>query len=157
MQQIGAPLTVGQPGFCPECGNKGKKVDGATVKSMLAISLRDVRDTPYFFCREADCDTIYFSEDGSQTFGKQAVRERVFQKEPEADDVFVCYCFRHTPDSIRAEVIETGISTVVDEINVGIKVGQCACDWRNPQGSCCLGNVGQVVKRIKSEIITVKA
>jgi hypothetical protein len=86
-QQITASLTVTKPGLCPECGNKGKKVDSATVKSMLAISLRDVRDTPYFFCREADCDTVYFSEDGTQTFGKQDVRERVFQKEPDADDV----------------------------------------------------------------------
>ncbi len=152
----GSPVTT-KAGLCPTCNTKGKKVDEATVKSMLSISLREVRNIDYFFCREADCDTVYFSVDGSQTFLTGDIRERVFQKESNADDVFVCYCFRHTPDSIRAEMIETGASTVVGEINAGIKAGQCACDWRNPQGSCCLGNVTQVVKRIKSEIIPVEA
>jgi hypothetical protein len=30
---------------------------------------------------------------------------------------------------------------IVDDIKAGIKAGQCACDLRNPQGTCCLGNV----------------
>ena len=64
--------------------------------------------------------------------------------------MFVCYCFRYTPGSIRAEIEATGHSTVVDAINEGIQAGQCACDIRNPQGSCCLGNVRAVVKRIEA-------
>jgi hypothetical protein len=36
---------------------------------------------------------------------------------------------------------------LIEEIKAGIKTGQCACDIRNPQGSCCLGNVSAVVKR----------
>jgi Zinc binding domain len=157
IHEIVSTPTVVKSGVCPMCNTKGKKVDGATVKSMLSVSLRDLQDIQYFFCREADCNTVYFSEDGSQIFGTQEVRERVYQKEPDAGDVFACYCFRHTPDSIRTEMLETGTSTVVDEINTGIKAGQCACDLRNPQGACCLGNVAQVVKRIKSEITPVKA
>src|SRR5438046_2917622 len=47
-------------GICPECGHKGKAVDGATVKAMLAVSLLGVRDTAYLFCREADCPVVYF-------------------------------------------------------------------------------------------------
>src|SRR6266849_10504909 len=140
-------------GTCPACGHKGKAVDGATVKAMLAVSLLAVRDTPYLFCREADCPIAYFSADGTQTFTTDQLRERVFQKEPDSDDVFVCYCFRHTPGSIRDERIETGQSTVLDVINAGIKAGQCACDLRNPQGACCLGNVGAVVKRVEKQAL----
>ena len=139
-------------GMCPSCGHKGKKVDGATIKSMLSVSLRRVRDVEYLFCRQADCQVVYFSEDGAQTFTTQDVRERVFQKEPDAEDVLVCYCFRHTPQSIRLELIETGNSTVIDEVNAGIQAGQCACDWRNPQGSCCLGNVRKVVQSIEAQL-----
>jgi hypothetical protein len=80
------------------------------------------------------------------------VRERVYQKEPDSEDVFVCYCFRHTPGSIRAELITTGESTVVEVINTGIHAGQCACDIRNPQGACCLGNVSAVVKDVKQSL-----
>lgn len=131
---------------CPTCGQKGKPVDTATVKSMLSVSLKRVKSTPYFFCQNRDCPTVYFSDDGLQTFGKHEVRERVYQKEPEADDVFVCYCFRHTVGEILNATPE-GRVAILDDINAGIKAGQCACDWRNPQGSCCLGNVRGVIKQ----------
>ncbi|GAB4407287.1 MAG: hypothetical protein Fur0044_00080 [Anaerolineae bacterium] len=71
----------------------------------------------------------------------------VHQKEPGDETALVCYCFRHSPATIRAEWLATDSSTVIEEINNGIKAGQCACEIRNPQGSCCLGNVGSVVKR----------
>jgi copper chaperone CopZ len=133
---------------CPQCGQRGKPVDRLTIKAMLAVPLTQVRPVTYLFCRTADCPVVYFAEDGEQTFTTAEVRERVHQKEPDADDVFVCYCFRHTPKSIRAEWVTTGHSTVVDAINAGIQAGQCACEVRNPQGSCCLGNVRAVVKRV---------
>lgn len=140
---------VSSAGLCPQSGSKGRRVDGATVKAMLAVSLTEVRDIPYFFCNDADCPVVYFSEDGIQTFTKDQIRERVYQKEPGSDDVFICYCFRHTPDSIQAELIATGESTVVEGINAGIQAGQCACDIRNPQGVCCLGNVSAFLKEIR--------
>lgn len=137
---------------CPACGSKGKKVDSITLKAMLNISLLAARDAPYFFCCTADCEVVYFSGDGQQTFTKTQLREPVFQKEPQNEDVFVCYCFRHSPATIQTELLNTGHSTVIAEINAGIKAGQCACEVRNPQGSCCLGNVSQVVKQIEQEI-----
>jgi hypothetical protein len=142
---------------CPMCGQKGKSVDGATVKCLLAISLRAVRDVPYRFCRTPGCSIVYFSENGDQVFTTAEVRERVFQKEPDADDVFVCYCFRYTPGDIRAEIVEAGKSAIVAEINTGIQTGQCACDWRNPQGSCCLGNVQTLIRQIEQELRTLRA
>jgi hypothetical protein len=131
---------------CPTCGQKGKSVDGATVKSMLAVSLNQVKNSPYYFCQNRDCSTVYFSEDGLQTFGRDEVRERVYQKEPDAEDVFACYCFRHTVGEILNATPE-GHTAILDDINAGIKAGQCACDLRNPQGSCCLGNVRGVIKQ----------
>lgn len=143
-------------GLCPQSGSKGRRVDSATVKAMLAVSLTEVRDTPYFFCKDADCPVVYFSEDGTQTFTVDQIRERVYQKEPDSDDVFICYCFRHTPGSIRAELIATGESTIVEAINAGIQAGKCACEIRNPQGSCCLGNVNAAVKAVQ-ETVKVEA
>jgi hypothetical protein len=75
----------------------------------------------------------------------------VYQKEPGAETVPVCYCFQHSPASIRAEWLATGQSTVIEAINQGIQAGHCAYDIRNPQGSCCLGNVRQVVEQIQQE------
>ena len=133
---------------CPECSKTGKPVEGQTIKALLSVSLRQVQDIKYLFCRTRTCPAVYFSTDGEQTFTVGQVRERVYQKEPEAEDVFVCYCFRHTVSELRAAAPEDRIA-IVDNINAGINAGQCACDLRNPQGSCCLGNVLSMIKRLE--------
>jgi hypothetical protein len=100
----------------------------------------------YLFCKTQDCPVVYFSPDGVQTFRIEKIRERVYQKEPESGGVFVCYCFRHTVGDIRTASSESR-KAILEDINTGINTGQCACDLRNPQGSCCLGNVRGLIKR----------
>ena len=133
---------------CPECGKTGKPVQAQTIKALLSVSLRRVQDVNYLFCRTQTCSIVYFSTDGKQTFTREQIRERVYQKEPEAEDVFVCYCFRYTIGNIRAVPPEDR-TAIVDDINTGINAGECACDLRNPQGSCCLGNVRGMIKRLE--------
>jgi hypothetical protein len=133
---------------CPICSYKSKKVDTITLKAMLNISLLVLQDGPYFFCATADCPIVYFAVDGKQSFTKNQVRVPVYQKEAHNATVPVCYCFDHSPASIRAELEATGQSTIIAEIEQGIKAGQCACDIRNPQGSCCLGNVRAVIEQV---------
>jgi hypothetical protein len=90
---------------------------------------------------------VYFSDNGQQTFSVDDIREQVYQKEPEAEDVFICYCFRHRVGELRLASTEERLS-IMDNINSGIDTGQCACDLRNPQGSCCLGNVRGMIKQL---------
>lgn len=141
-----------QTNRCVTCGQKGKKVDIITLKAMLDVSLLALCDGPYLFCATAACSTVYFAADGLQSYTKEQIRVRVYQKEPGDEAVLVCYCFYHSPATIRAELLATGGSTVVKEIAGGLKAGQCACEVRNPQGSCCLGNVRAVVKRVMNEL-----
>ena len=133
---------------CPACGKIGKPVQWQTIKALLSVSLREVRDVEHLFCRTQTCAVVYFSPDGKQTFTVAQVRERVYQKELDADEVWVCYCFRHTVGDVRAASSETR-AAIADDINTGINAGQCACDLRNPQGSCCLGNVRGVLRRLE--------
>ena len=129
-----------KPGLCPTCGERGKPVQGQTVKSLLAISLRAVQDVQYFFCRTRDCPVVYYSENSQQHFTTSELRERVYQKEPDAPQVLVCYCFDYRASTLGAASASVR-EQIIAEINAGIQAGQCACDLRNPQGSCCLGNV----------------
>jgi hypothetical protein len=140
------------PLHCPLCGIKGKRVDTLTVKALLAISLAAIRPGSYRFCATPDCLVVYYTEEGEQVFTETELRERVYQKSPQDRGVLVCYCFYHTLRSIRAELLETGSSTIAEQITAGIEAGACACDIRNPQGSCCLGNVRTVVKRLTAEL-----
>jgi hypothetical protein len=136
---------------CPECGHTGQPVQGQTVKALLSVSLRAVRDAEYLFCRTETCPVVYFSSDGQQTFTSGAVRERVYQKEPTAADMPICYCFRHTVGDLRMGSAEAR-AAILDDINTGIDAGQCACDLRNPQGSCCLGNVRILVRQFDRRV-----
>ena len=133
---------------CPECGRSGKSVQEQTVKSLLSISLRHVGDTEYLFCRTQTCPVVYFSDDGDQAFTMEQVGERVYQKEPEAENVFICYCFGHTVGQLRTASSKARIA-ILDNISTGINAGQCACDLRNPQGSCCLGNVRNLIMQLE--------
>jgi len=139
---------------CPECGQIGRPVQGQTVKALLAVSLREVRDVAYLFCRTRTCPVVYFSSDGTQTFTTSQVRERVYQKEPDTDDVFVCYCFRHTVGEVRT-LSPTERAALLDDINAGINAGQCACDLRNPQGSCCVGNARGLISSLAQSRLTM--
>ncbi len=81
---------------------------------------------------------------------KPDVRVRVGLKETE-DPVPICYCFGFTEAMAVEEIRATGISTIPQRITAEVKAGNCACEIRNPQGSCCLGNVNAAVKRVMKE------
>lgn len=132
--------------LCPTNGKAGKPVDTLTLKGCLAVPLYEVREVKYRFCPDPDCPTVYYSEDGLQVFDESALRERVYQKHPTARDVLVCYCFRHTV----GDVLERG-AAAAEQIGAGVKNGQCACDIRNPQGGCCLGNVRALLKKAEKD------
>jgi hypothetical protein len=144
----GEKASASPANHCPTCGQKGKQVDLITLKAMLDVSLLAVREASYFFCRTPDCPVVYFAAHGTQVFTKDQIRLRVYQKESSDESVLVCYCFYHSPATLRAELLATGATTAIEEIEGGIKASQCACEMRNPQGSCCLGNVKAVVKRM---------
>lgn len=146
-----APATS-RKALCPSCRQPGKSIDAITLKAMLAVPLTELRAVEYRFCRTPGCSTVYHSVDGQQEFPEPDLRERVHQKHPEANDVLVCYCFKHSPATIRQEILVRGLSTVVEQVTQGVESGQCACEIRNPQGSCCLGNVRAVVRRVEAEL-----
>lgn len=143
---------------CPSCGQKGRIVDSATLKALLSVSLRQVRDdVTYRFCATQDCDVVYYAQEAEQHFTIEQIRIPVYQKVATSEEVPICYCFQYSTEQIRQEIEQTGKTSAIDDINAGIQAGQCACDWRNPQGNCCLGNVTQFVKSVQeAENMTVE-
>lgn len=140
---------VQQRRACPACGKQGKAVGVATVRAQLAISLRFVTGETYCFCPTPGCPVVYFTLDGCQQFTAHQLRELVFQKARGNPASLVCYCFQHSLGAIQEADVAMRAQIVAD-ITAGVQAGQCACDVRNPQGSCCLGNVRQVAQAIHS-------
>ncbi len=126
--------------LCPECRQAGNAVELITVKALVSISLQLVENKTYYFCSTSFCPIVYYSSDGTSSFTKFQIRERVYQKEPYTDDVYVCYCFKYTLGELR-NLSHQARNMVLREITNAIKEKKCACNLRNPQGTCCLENI----------------
>ncbi|MCI0350504.1 MAG: hypothetical protein L0Z53_13855 [Acidobacteriales bacterium] len=136
---------------CPRCGQTGRSVARQTLLHLLKPELIDrIGERNYRFCSEPDCRVVYFAEGEEIAFTANNLLVCVGLKE-RGDPIPICYCFGHTVASAREEIARTGRSTVVASITAEIKAGRCACEIRNPSGSCCLGEVSKVVKELLKE------
>ncbi len=141
-----AEAAKAEPNLCPECRQPGKTVAVKTLKQMVQPwHLEIVNKLGFLFCRSADCDVVYFHPDGD-CLRKPDVRMRVGLKET-ANPAPICYCFGFTEAMALDEIRATGKCTIPQRITAEVKAGNCACEIRNPQGSCCLGNVQAAVKQ----------
>jgi hypothetical protein len=142
----GAPT----PTHCPQCGRPGRLVDRITVKAMLRPeALMRLSAPEHGFCATPECPVVYFGID--EAFDREEIVVPVFQKEP-AGERTVCYCFGIGEGDVRRELLETGRSTALDRITTLVKAERCACEVKNPQGTCCLGNVATAMKAAKAAL-----
>jgi hypothetical protein len=127
------------------------------VKALLkSNALRRLDGKAYRFCPESNCDVVYFDREADSVFRKHDLGVRVGQKESE-DPIPVCYCFEITFADLRNSIAATGETGIPAMITAEIQAGHCACEVKNPQGSCCLGNVSKVVNQIRSDSRTAAA
>jgi hypothetical protein len=134
---------------CPASGSAGKAVDRVTVKALLTeAALQRMPAGELRFCPDAHCDVVYFDADGL-SFATADVRVPVWQKLPFGARQ-VCYCFGESEASIGSEIDRHGASSAVERIRDHIAAGRCACDVRNPRGTCCLGDVIAATERVQA-------
>ncbi len=133
---------------CPECRATGRKVGLVALDALLTEEAHSrLGDGEcYRFCKTGSCDVAYFGEHSAAIFHLTDLRVPIFQKSSEPSRL-VCYCFEYKVSDIEDEVRRTGGSTVPDVIGQKCKAGLDRCEEMNPQGSCCLGNVRQVVQQ----------
>lgn len=127
---------------CPACGSAGTRVEGITLRALLTADglRRGVPEAPRF-CATETCPVVYFDNDAGMSYRETELTVRVHAKHVAANDVPVCYCFGYTPAMIEEEIARTGASTAGAMIASEVQAGHCACEVRNPKGSCCLGDV----------------
>lgn len=134
---------------CPDCGKPVRKLSRITLKAMLrSESLKRLFPNPYRFCSTHGCPTVYIAE--GSTFAIADLRVPVWQKTQDPA-IPVCYCLEYSEASIQTTMEDDGGSDIIEEIRELVRDGRCACEVRNPQGSCCLGNVARVAERLRSD------
>ena len=120
-----------------------------TVKALLTgAALRRLDGKAYRFCPDPSCDVVYFDVDAGSTFQREDLTVRVGRKETE-DPIPVCYCFGITAADLRADLVERGGTDIPASIRADVRAGHCACEVKNPEGSCCLGNVSRAIQSIE--------
>lgn len=131
---------------CPACRRPGRPVARITLKALLRPEgLARLASPEHRFCPTPECTVVYFG--GGEVFAREDLMVPVFQKEPPGART-VCYCFALTEEDIRRELTETGSSSASERITHLVKDDRCACEVRNPQGTCCLGNIAAVTKAV---------
>lgn len=129
----------GAAASCPACGARGSNLDEITLKALLRpAALARRSESQHEFCATPSCPVVYFGRD--ERFTRDDIIVPVFQKKSDPARP-ICYCFDVKVSDIREEIARTGESTAGARIKELIRMGRCACELRNPQGSCCLGNV----------------
>ena len=141
---------------CPRCGDRGRKISELTLVShVLPTRLKDVGERDgWSICLSSDCLAIYFKE--QKVVSSFEVKELPFHKNT-APDRLVCFCFEHGEHEIREEILTQDRSNIQALIKDACKSGQDDCERKNPQGRCCLGNVGRVIKKVQAQGEPVEA
>lgn len=139
-------LLSSKPALCPSCGKKGKSVRVLTVKSLVRDHIRALALVSYSFCRTADCEVVYFSTQA--TFTKSELKVRVGIKET-VGPFPLCYCFDYSHQDIDRDIETTGETSVLEEIKTEVQGGFCACEVKNPSGTCCLGDITRAIQEAK--------
>jgi hypothetical protein len=117
-----------------------------TVKSLVRDHTRVPAGIFYSFCRTVGCDVVYFSD--QVVFTKLDLRVRVGTKET-ADPIPLCYCFDYSREDIRRDIDATGQTSILEEIKAEVQGGFCACEVKNPSGTCCLGDITRAIQEAK--------
>jgi len=133
-------------------GKKGQSVPSETLRHLINKARRsEIKGTGYYFCKTADCDTVYYHPESGQTFEKTALIVRVGLKETE-DPVWVCYCFDISKKMIWEGIESTGRFTSGNRIRQEVANGNCECEIKNPSGRCCLGEVLAAEKKAQKNL-----
>lgn len=134
---------------CFSCQGPSKPVTLRTMLLMLKPQFFDqVGESKYRFCASPDCPVVYSSRERSFTTGDLRIRVGLKEK---GGLIPLCYCFGFNEQDLRAEIKTEGQTTITQRISALTKERMCACEERNPSGTCCLGEVTKAVKRLMKE------
>jgi hypothetical protein len=148
-QNCPEPEPDNQASLCPASRTVGTRVDLITVKALLkGTALRRLNGKTYRFCPEPGCDVVYFDREAGSVFEEHDLEVRIGQKKSE-DPIPLCYCFNLTVADLRSDITAQGKTDIPAMIAAEVKAGHCACEVKNPQGTCCLGNVNKALKRLE--------
>jgi hypothetical protein len=132
--------------ICPRCEAKGRTIKPVTLEAQVVSARLDqlAEHEGWYLCTSKSCEVVYFRDGDVFVLGE--TRGVPFHKSDDPQRL-VCFCFEHSVVELQADVAANGTSTIHESIKAECTAGRDDCERKNPQGRCCLGNVGLVVKQ----------
>lgn len=107
-------------------------------------------EVQYRICETTDCPVVYFTEELDQQFEVDVIRETPnFKLKDDERQYPLCYCFGYGKEHVYEDISENGETNIADWITERVQAEECACRWKSPHGSCCLGNVRAAISEAK--------
>lgn len=127
---------------CSHCNEKGIKVSAVTLKAQLKKEhfekLNHSADD-FHFCTNANCDTVYYSSDGTETYVQEDVKSKVACKNEDLKTP-LCYCKKLLKKDVL-QMIEEQQENIPSKIKAIITEGKTFCEKSNPRGTCCTQDI----------------
>ncbi|MBT9555537.1 MAG: cation transporter [Myxococcales bacterium] len=142
------------PASCPECGEVGRTVNAATIVAQVRLDPVPATVEPgtWRVCRSPRCRVVYFH--GTQVLSRGATLVTPFHKSSDPDRL-VCFCFRYTARAVLDDHAAHGRSTIAADIRSRCGRGEQDCIRKNPEGRCCLGNVGALLDGVAPAVDSI--
>ena len=124
---------------CLQCGTDCKSVEMNTLYHQVRFpENQEIPPDTYYFCPAKDCPTAYFSNTGTSIPKQHLTTYLHIQNDK------LCYCFDiDTTDYLKA--LSTRHAEAIKNFVIQrTKLGECACEIRNPSGQCCLAKFKQL-------------
>ena len=127
--------------LCPECDTTCNSVNMPTLYHQVRFpeNLALITDS-YYFCPVKSCSVAYFTNMGN-TVPKQHLRS--YQ---DIQSGALCYCFDIDTNQYLSALKANHAKPIKDFVMQRTKIGECACEIRNPSGQCCLANFNRLEK-----------
>ena len=119
---------------CPQCNTACKSVEMPTLYHQVRFPENQgmISDT-YYFCPTKDCSIGYFSIVGHRVPKPQLRTHQDIQEDT------LCFCFDINAADYLTALSTNHAETIKNFVIQRTKLGECACEIRNPSGQCCLG------------------
>lgn len=128
-------------GLCGSCGSKGVQVPLTAVKALLQPgALRAGVPRAPRFCASPQCPVVYFDEVSDRRVEESELTVLVYAKHARDRSAPICYCFGFTVGDVL-DAMKTGAPAISSIVRTEVEAGHCACEVKNPKGTCCLGDI----------------
>ena len=134
---------------CPQCDTACKSVEMPTLYHQVRFpENQDMISDTYYFCPTKDCLIGYFS------IARNSVHKQHLRTYQNIQKDTLCYCFDIDATDYLTALSANHAETITNFVIQRTKLGECACEIRNPSGQCCLAKFKHLEKEYNSAIVS---